>query len=68
MKFVSRSALVATATAILFWQWIPHLHSALINHKNERRNKLLRPRNSDWRWLVVIDGRRVPTKAIFGLG
>jgi len=40
MKFVSLSALFATATAILFWQWIPHLHSALIG-KNERRNKLL---------------------------
>jgi len=66
MKFVSLSALFATATAILFWQRIPHLHSALIG-KNERRNKLLRPRNSDWRWLVVFDGRRVP-KAIFALG
>jgi hypothetical protein len=46
MKFVSLSALFATPTAILFWQRIPHLHSALIG-KNERRNKLLRPRNSD---------------------
>jgi len=68
MKFVSLSALFAAATAILFWQWIPHLHSALIDRKNERRNKLHRPRNSDWRWLVVIDGRRAPTKAIFALG
>jgi hypothetical protein len=68
MKFVSRSALVATATAILFWQWIPHLHSALINQQERTEERLLRPRNSDWRWLVVIDGRRVPTKAIFGLG
>jgi hypothetical protein len=30
MAFVSLFALFAAVTMILFWQWVPHLHSALL--------------------------------------